>query len=232
MKEIDVLKWVHATFHSQGWLNYIMEGITYIGEFGLSVMVCAVILFIIKKTRIAGFDMAVGIIFDLLIVNVILKFAVNRPRPYDDYTFFDAFYQQFHVRHPLDSSFPSGHTAICFCGAVSLLFSYKIKALPAIIVAFLVALSRIYLCLHYPTDVLGGALIGTACGIGGHYAAKGILIFMRKKFPNFTNKLFGAPLPVETPPEPQEVQSEQAEPTTQTVEDSQDTQNNDNENDA
>lgn len=218
MKEIDVLKWVHATFHSQGWLNYIMEGITYIGEFGLSVMVCAVILFIIKKTRYAGFDMAVGIIFNLLIVNVILKFAVDRPRPWSEYEGFVDFYKQFGIRQPLDSSFPSGHTAICFCGAVSLLFSYKIKALPAIIVAVLVALSRIYLCLHYPTDVLGGALIGTACGIGGHYAAKGIFALMRKKLPKFTDKLFGAPLPVaaETPPDEQEeVQSEQEEQITQ-----------------
>ncbi len=227
MKEIEVLKWVHAAFHSQGWLNYIMEGITYIGEFGLSVMVCALILFIIKKTRYAGFDMAVGIIFNLLIVNVILKFAVNRSRPWTEYGEFIDFYKQFGIRQPTDSSFPSGHTAICFCGAVSLLFSYKIKALPAIIVAVLVALSRIYLCLHYPTDVLGGALIGTACGIGGHYAAKGIFALMRKKFPNFINKLFGTkPLPVtEAPPdEPKEVQPEQPEQLTQEAPETQNSQ--------
>lgn len=214
MKEIDILKWVHETFHSQGWLNYIMEGITYIGEFGLSVMVCAVILFIIKKTRYAGFDMAVGIIFNLLIVNVILKFAVDRARPWTEYEEFIAFYKQFGIRQPTDSSFPSGHTAICFCGAVSLLFSYKVKALPAIIIAFLVAVSRIYLCLHYPTDVLGGALIGTACGIGGHYAAKGIFAFMRKKFPKFTDNLFGAkeePKAEEVPPEPQDTDSQDSQ---------------------
>lgn len=211
MKEIEILKWVHNAFHSQSWLNYIMEGITYIGEFGLSVMVCALILFIVKKTRVAGFDMAVGIIFNLLIVNVILKFAVNRSRPWTEYEEFIGFYKQFGIRQPTDSSFPSGHTAICFCGAVSLLFSYKVKALPAIIIAFLVAVSRIYLCLHYPTDVLGGAIIGAACGIGGHYAAKGILAFMRKKFPKFTDKLFGAEkAPEAPPPEPRDPQDPQS----------------------
>ncbi len=204
MKEIDVLQWIHATFHGESWLNYIMEGITYIGEFGLSVMVCALILFIIKKTRIAGFDMAVGIVFDLLIVNLILKLAVNRARPWTEAEELIGFYKEFGIRQPTDSSFPSGHTAICFCGAVSLLFSYKLKALPAIIIAALVALSRIYLCLHYPTDVLGGVIIGTACGIAGHYAAKGILALMRKKFPTFTQKFFG----IETVPKPQETPSE------------------------
>ena len=184
MREIDILKWVHSTFHSQGWLNYIMEAITYIGEFGLSVIVCALVLFCIKKTRRAGFEMGVAIAFELLIVQIILKLAVNRTRPWTEYEELVGFYEQFGVRRPTDSSFPSGHTAICFCGAVSLLFSYKAKAIPAIGVAFLVALSRIYLCLHYPTDVLGGMLIGTACGIAGHYAACGILALLRKKFPD------------------------------------------------
>ena len=183
MGEIEILKWIHATFHAQGWLNYIMEGITYIGEFGLAVIVTALVLFIIKKTRTAGFEMAVAILFNILLVNVILKYSVNRPRPWTEYEGFISFYKQFGIRRPSDSSFPSGHTAICFCGAVALLFSYKAKAVPAIVIAFLVALSRVYLCLHYPTDVLGGMLIGSACGVAGHYAGRGILRLWYKKFP-------------------------------------------------
>ena len=209
MREIDILKWVHTTFHSQGWLNYIMEGITYIGEFGLSVIVCALVLFIIKKTRVAGFDMAVGIVFELLIVQIILKYAVNRARPWTEYEEFIGFYKQFGIRQPTDSSFPSGHTAICFCGAVSLLFSYRAKAVPAIVIAFLVALSRIYLCLHYPTDVLGGMLIGTACGIAGHYASRGILKFASKKLPKLYTALFLVPDPPPSPPEAQEAENPQ-----------------------
>ena len=198
MREIDMLKWVHEVFHSQGWLNYIMTGITYIGEFGLSVIVCAIVLFCIKKTRRAGFEMGVAIAFELLIVQIILKLAVNRARPWTEYDGFLSFYEKFGIRQPIDSSFPSGHTAICFCGAVSLLFSYKAKAIPAIVVAALVAISRIYLCLHYPTDVLGGALIGTACGIAGHYAAKGILLLLKKWFPPKTP---AAEQPQEEPPQ-------------------------------
>lgn len=198
MQEIEILKWVHAVFHSQGWLNYLMTAITYIGEFGLSVMVCALILIVIKKTRVAGLRMAVGIVFNLLIVNVIFKFTVNRARPWTEYAELIEFYENFGIRQPIDSSFPSGHTAICFCGAVSLLFTYKAKALPAIAVALLVALSRIYLCLHYPTDVLGGMLIGTACGIAGNYAANGIIAYIRKKYPK---KPDGTDPPPEVPNE-------------------------------
>lgn len=183
MGEIEVLKWVHSVFHSQGWLNYIMEGITYLGEFGLAVIVTALVLFIIKKTRVAGFEMALAILFNVLIVNFLLKLIVNRPRPWTEYEGFIEFYELFSIRRPTDSSFPSGHASICFCGAVALLFSYKEKAVPAIVIAFLVALSRIYLCLHYPTDVLGGMLIGTACGVAGHYAGQAILRLWHKKFP-------------------------------------------------
>ena len=196
--EINALRWVHETFHSQAWLNYIMEAITYLGEFGLSVIVCAIVLFAITKTRKAGFDMACGILINILIVNVILKFAVNRARPWTEAEEFKEFYSQFGIRQPTDSSFPSGHSAIMFCGAVSLLFSYKVKALPALGVAILVALSRIYLCLHYPTDVLGGVLIGSACGVAGHFVAKYLYPFVEKLL-SLIAKKFKKSAPAEQP---------------------------------
>ena len=59
---------------------------------------------------------------------------------------------------------------------------YKAKGIPAIIVAALVAFSRIYLCMHYPTDVLGGILIGSACGVAGYFISNGIKkLFDRRK---------------------------------------------------
>ena len=207
MREIDILKWVHEVFHGQSWLNYIMTGITYLGEFGLSVIVCAIVLFCIKKTRRAGFEMGVAIAFELLIVHIILKLTVNRARPWTEYDGFVAFYEQFGIRRPTDSSFPSGHSAILFCGAIPLLFTYKAKGVPAIVIAFLVALSRIYLCLHYPTDVLGGALIGTACGFAGHYAAKGIIALLKKKFP----QKFAAQAPPDAAQAPDAEESHDAE---------------------
>lgn len=172
--DVQILKWVHEVFHSQTWLNYIMKYITYIGEFGVGAILCALILLIFKKTRWAGVAVAVACVLDVLIVNVILKLSVNRARPWQTYP--DLGFQEFHrligVREPTDSSFPSGHTAALFAAAVALIMFYKVKGLPALAVAILVAVSRIYLCMHYPTDVLGGIIIGSACGVGGYFLMK------------------------------------------------------------
>ncbi|MDE6441712.1 MAG: phosphatase PAP2 family protein, partial [Clostridia bacterium] len=168
----------------QMWLNYIMKYVTYIGEFGAGAFVSAIVLFIFKKTRWAGVAVGIAFILDLLIVNVILKLCVNRARPWQTYP--DLGFHEFHlsigVREPTDSSFPSGHTASLFCAAVALVMYYKVKGLPALGVALIVAISRIYLCMHFPTDVLGGALIGSACGVAGYYIMKPVKKFILKKF--------------------------------------------------
>ena len=172
--EIEILKWVDATFHSQGWLNYIMKYITYLGEFGAVPIACALILLVFKRTRRGGFICAVALIFNFILVNGLLKTVINRPRPWTEFEEIKLFYEQFGVRLPTDSSFPSGHTAACFCLAVACVCTFKLKGLPALIVALLVALSRIYLCVHYPTDVLAGALVGSACGVAGYFTATAI----------------------------------------------------------
>ena len=62
-------------------------------------------------------------------------------------------------------SFPSGHTASSFCSAVSLFLYDKKLGIPAFVLAALIAFSRLYLYVHYPTDVLGGILLGTVCAV-------------------------------------------------------------------
>ncbi len=172
--DLEILKGIHATFHSQTWLNFIMVGITWLGEFGAAAILLAVILFIFKKTRWSGVAVAVALIIDFLIVNVILKYSVNRPRPWIEWNEIIDFYKSVGARQPYDSSFPSGHAASCFAAAVVCLFRFKWKGISVLVVALLVAVSRIYLCLHYPSDVLGGVLIGSACGVIGHFAVKAI----------------------------------------------------------
>lgn len=210
--EIQFLQWVDATFHSQAWLNYIMKYITYIGEFGAGAIICALVLLIFKKTRWAGVAVGCALVLDVLIVNVILKLSVNRARPWSEYEPFLDFYKAYGVRQPTDSSFPSGHSAALFAAAVALTFRYKLKALPAIIIALLVALSRIYLCLHYPTDVLGGIAIGSACGVAGHFAATGLKKLYEEKLAPLIQKRRGITpeQPTEEANEPQpEQQTEQ-----------------------
>ena len=186
--DIQILEWVHATFHGQAWLNYIMKCVTYIGEFGAGAIVCAIILLIFRKTRWAGVAVVLAFVLDVLIVNVILKLSVNRARPWQTYPDmgFHEFHQAIGVREPTDSSFPSGHTAALFACAIALVCYYKAKGIPAVAVALLVAISRIYLCMHYPTDVLGGMVIGSACGVGGYFLLKPVKKLLIKIF----DKLF------------------------------------------
>ncbi|MDE7453130.1 MAG: phosphatase PAP2 family protein [Clostridia bacterium] len=194
--DIQVLQWFHEVFHDQMWLNYIMKYLTYIGEFGAGAIICGVVLLIFKKTRWAGAAIAIALLLDVLIVNVILKLSVNRARPWQDFP--DLGFQEFHnsisVREPTDSSFPSGHTASLFAAAVALVMYYKVKGLPALGVAILVAISRIYLCMHYPTDVIGGMVIGSICGVAGYFLMKLVKKFILQKF---------AKKPSEPPPDEQ-----------------------------
>ncbi len=197
--DIQILNWVHGVFHGQTWLNYIMKYVTYIGEFGAGAVLCAIGLLIFKKTRWAGVAVGIACVLDVLIVNVILKLSVNRARPWQSYPGlgFQEFHQSISVREPTDSSFPSGHTAALFAAAVAVVMYYKVKGLPAIGVALLVALSRIYLCMHYPSDVLGGMLIGSACGVAGYFLMKVVKKYI---FPKVL-KLFVKEKASDTPPE-------------------------------
>lgn len=182
--DIEILKWFQEVFHEFDFLNYFMKYVTYIGEFGLGAVVAGVALLIFKKTRWVGVGVLIAFLLNVLIVNVILKSAVNRLRPWQAYP--DLGFQEFHnsigVREPTDSSFPSGHTASLFAAAVCIILHYKVKGLPALLIAFVVALSRIYLCMHFPTDVLAGATIGSACGVAGFFIAKPLKKLVDKKF--------------------------------------------------
>lgn len=104
--------------------------------------------------------MAVALIADLIICNAILKPIVARPRPYSINKTIKL------LVPPLrDYSFPSGHTAASFASVSALYFAGRKRlAVGALVVSILIAFSRMYLYVHYPTDVLGGLIIGLLCG--------------------------------------------------------------------
>ena len=115
-----------------------------------------------KPTRKLGVILAVAMILQYLVNGGVLKHLFARVRPCNvDITV------ELLVKRPKGFSFPSGHSAAAFC-AVGVLYGAKIKRLllPSFILACLIAFSRLYLYVHFPTDVLAGALCGFFIGYG------------------------------------------------------------------
>ena len=152
--EIQILKFVQETF-SCDFLDAIFKFVSYIGNKGAIWIVCALILCIFKKTRKAGIISAISLIFCLTIGNMTLKPLIGRMRPYE----FDT---SLKVISPLlkDASFPSGHTMAAFAFCHSTAKIYKKYRIPLYALAVFMGLSRIYLCMHFPTDVIFGAFFG------------------------------------------------------------------------
>ena len=152
------------------WMDWFWKGITHLGDAGIFWILLTIVLLIPKKTRKAGLCMAIALILDLLITNCLLKNLVARTRPYDVANFTDLI-----VKKPKDYSFPSGHTAASFA-AVTALFMSRKKLLGAIscVIAILIAFSRMYLYVHFPTDIIGGIVVGVAAGVAAGFILRAI----------------------------------------------------------
>lgn len=141
-----------------------MAFITSLGNAGIIWIVLAVVLLILPKTRKTGIIVAAALLMDLILCNLILKNLVARVRPYDVNTAIAIL-----IKKPLDFSFPSGHTAASFAAMTALFLAKMKKAwIAALVLAVLIAFSRLYFYVHYPTDVLGGAVVGILSGIIGY----------------------------------------------------------------
>lgn len=161
----DVLKAVNSTMRS-GILDSIMPYITKLGDGGVFWIALAVILLIPKKTRRTGAAMGVAMLLGLIIGNGILKNVIARPRPFDiSNTVLPR--NSLLVDPPTDYSFPSGHTLASFEAATALYKDHTLYGFAAFVLAILIAFSRIYLQVHYPSDVLGGAILGFLFGLLG-----------------------------------------------------------------
>jgi len=137
-------------------LDAVFPVITMLGEAGIFWILTAVVLLFFKKTRRAGIAMGIALIMGLLVGNLCMKNIFQRVRPYDWNP--DAVLL---IERLSDFSFPSGHTLASFEASGVLLLTHRKKlGYPALIIAILVAFSRLYLYVHYPTDVLTSVVLG------------------------------------------------------------------------
>lgn len=152
-----------------GVMTPFMNLISLLGKGGIFLILLSLALLLVRKTRRFGTAMAIGIALGALLVNVFLKVAIARPRPYADVEgFFYPLWMMMGQHVESDMSFPSGHTNAAFAAMVPLfLLGNKKVSWLALVFGILMGISRIYLVVHYPTDVLGGLITGTIAGILG-----------------------------------------------------------------
>ena len=163
LQVLDALQTIHNPV-----LDALMCAITRLGDAGIFWILLCMVLLILPKTRRSGVILMAALLVDLVICNGILKPLVHRIRPFDVKTGIELL-----VKRPMDYSFPSGHTAASFASVMALYLAGEKKIwISSLGLAVLIAFSRLYLYVHYPTDVLGGVVIGVMAGALGYWLVK------------------------------------------------------------
>ena len=132
--------------------------ITTFGEAGIFWIALSLLLMLFKKTRKAGFSMGLALLLGVILGNGVMKNVFARPRPYDLDT--TLFHRLAWGKMSTDFSFPSGHTLASFEAATALFLHHKKWGAAALVMAFFVSISRLFLLVHYPSDLLAGAVFG------------------------------------------------------------------------
>jgi undecaprenyl-diphosphatase len=160
LAELNILDWIAAHCHT-AWLDVLMPLISRLGSGGVVWIVLSLaILLFSKKEKATGAQVILALLLNLVLCNLLLKNLVGRIRPCDLNPLVEML-----VARPQDPSFPSGHTASSFAAATVLLRRRWKGRWAALALAILMGLSRLYLYVHFPTDVLAGALLGIFCGM-------------------------------------------------------------------
>ena len=190
--------WVYRIFGAMqnGFLTVVAKIFTAFGDenFVIPVAVLGLVLCFFKKTRKYGFALVFAIMIGTLVTNIAVKPMVLRIRPYNTlqntpiWNEYKVWYENAGAFSESDYSFPSGHTTAAFEIAIAMFMCFKSKAkelkakgektvmgklawvFP--IVAICVMGSRIYLMVHYPTDVIGGMIVGSFAGVCGYFISK------------------------------------------------------------
>ena len=152
--DFQILDWIQAHLTTPA-MDVLMKLMTGLGEGGAIWLAAAAVLLCCPKTRRHGMVMVTSLALCLLVGNLTLKPLVARPRPFHIRPDFPLL-----IAPPGEFSFPSGHTMSSFAGAGSLFLFDKRWGIPALVLAAAIGFSRMYLYVHFPTDVLAGGFLG------------------------------------------------------------------------
>lgn len=174
--DASILLWIQDHVRSAA-VTPVVNVITHLGDVGVFWIVLTILLMIFRKTRRIGIACAISMAIGLVITNVVIKNWVARIRPYELIEGLELI-----IERQKDFSFPSGHSTNSFaCAWVIFRMAKKRYGVPTLVLAILISLSRLYVGVHYPTDVLAGAVIG----ILSAEAAVAIVRFLRKRSRRF-----------------------------------------------
>ncbi len=166
--DLPILEWIADNLYCP-FLDAVMPLVTLLGDAGIFWILVAVIFLCIPKFRKTGLAMGAALLIGLLVCNVTMKPLIARIRPYDFQLEHFGKNIQLLVATPHDFSFPSGHTLASFESATVLLLRSKKIGIPAMVLACLIAFSRLYLYVHYPTDVLFSVFMGIGIAFLGNW---------------------------------------------------------------
>ena len=150
-----------------GFFDWFFPSITHLGDKGLFFIALGIVFLLFARTRKGGASMLIALLFGLLFTNLFLKIVVARPRPYvDELGIFHEFWLA--IGHGLEKetgSFPSGHATCAFAGMTAVFWTFdKRYSWTAFLFAAIIGFSRIYIHVHYASDIMGGMLVGFIAG--------------------------------------------------------------------
>ena len=184
--EFAFLDWLQQ-FHNPV-LDALAVFLNYAGEHGEIWIAFTLLLLLFRRTRKAGCAMATALVLYLVAGDCILKPLFARPRPCDVDTAITILVKRPHghsipmlVARPHGHSFPSGHTASAFAAAFALWLQNRKLGVPALVLAAFIAFTRLYLYVHFPTDVLGGLVLGLALGFFASWLVDSLTNNSKKK---------------------------------------------------
>lgn len=173
--EIGILDFIRENFSCK-FLDYFFVSITRLSDKGIFWIILAIVLLCFKKTRKTGICLGAVLLIGEILGNQILKKIFERPRPYTVNPSVEL------VIEKLSSfSFPSGHSRCAVECAIAIYANNKKWGIAAIVLAVLTCLSRMYLYVHYPTDVLAGAALGIIDGLLAIFIIKKVGEYIAKR---------------------------------------------------
>ena len=188
-------EWLNTTFHGLdasvffamdtlncGFLNFFCKAFSLFGEKGIPLILTALVLMCFSKTRKTGLTMLVAIAVGALFTNIILKNAVGRARPFAQSDYYNYLWQQAGAVAEGEFSFPSGHATATTAFVMALFLACDKKwSWIGIPFAFLMAFCRVYLVVHFTTDVIAGLIVGTIASVCAFYLVKLFYNWLEKR---------------------------------------------------